>query len=314
MINQIISESGLSYEVLSIIARGSQGTVYKVERKGKIYAIKLFHDISLDSWENIKLLVHHGAPRIASETNFIWPLHLVQSPSKGYIMQYLQASKYKSIGQLTDLSILSIVERFKISLQLLKSLLSLHLNTGLIFGDISPNNILIDPEHKTVRIIDTDSIGISKFDVLGTSGYMSRKTLEKQTLNFDSDVFAVYVMVIELILTRHPYDVELIEDNKQLIYEDRLNFAIMSNHHIFNEIKTNKIKNAKTQKTKALLDYFVPSSIQSLFIEMLDDEECSLEKVINEFDLAINSIKTCQCLTESMTNFCPTCLAPMENE
>ena len=313
MINQIISESGLSYDVISIIARGSQGTVYKVERNAKLYAAKLFHEISLESWENIKLLVHHGPPKIGSETNYIWPLHLVQSPSRGYIMEYVQASSFKSIGQLTNLSVLGIVDRFRISLQLLKSLLSLHLNTGLIFGDISPNNVLIDPVQKTVRIIDTDSIGISKFDVLGTSGYMSRKTIEKSSLNFESDVFAIYVMIIELILTRHPYDVDINNDNSQLIYEDRLNFAIRSNHHIFNEPNMISSDNPKIIKTRALLEYFIPPTIHTLFIEMLEDEECSLEKVITEFESALNKLNTCECTSESMTNFCPSCLKPMEN-
>lgn len=314
MITQIISESGLSYEVLSIIARGSQGTVYKVERNSKVYAIKLFHDISPESWENIKLLVHHGPPKIESETNFIWPLHLVQTPSKGYVMEYVQASKFKSIGQLRDLSTLNIVDRFRISIQLLKSLLSLHLNTGLIFGDISPNNVLIDPVQGTCRIIDTDSIGITNFDVLGTSGYMSRKTIEKSSLNFESDVFAIYVMIIELILTRHPFDIETSKQDQQLVYEDRLNLAIVSNQHILNAMYLNNSKNPKDLKTNVLLEYFIPSSIKELFVEMLEGEEYSLEKVIYEFETAVSNLRVCHCQTESMTSFCPSCLKPMENE
>jgi serine/threonine protein kinase len=311
MISQIITDNGLSYEVLSILNRGSQGTIYKVKRKERFYACKLFHDISSSAWENLKQLVLQGPPTLGSETSYIWPLHVVKSPSKGYIMEFVNLEEYRSIGQLTNIQSFTIVDRVMVAIEMMKSLLALHLKTGKIFGDISPNNIIIHPQTRTVKIMDTDSIGIHKFDVIGTSGYMSKTTLIDKKLNFDSDVFATYVMVNELILARHPYDLTI--SSNDLTYEELLNQNIIRGNHLINYLSELDKPSLRDEKTTAIISYFISNELKEILIEMLENESLPIESCIATLEESLSMILVCSCGGQSFTDYCPKCLSKMEN-
>ena len=311
MISQILTDNGLSYEVLSILNRGSQGTIYKVKRKGKLYASKLFHDVSSDTWENLKQLVLQGPPSLGSDSTYIWPLHIVTSPSKGYIMEFVNLEEFSSIGQLTNVQSFTIVDRVMVALAMMRSLLALHLKTGKIFGDISPNNIFIHPSTKTVKIMDTDSIGTHKFDVIGTSGYMSRSTLINKKHNFESDVFAMYVMVSELILARHPFDIN--DESSYTTYEETLNQNIIHGNHVLKHLIKETPLTKKDEKTQAIVQYFIPINLQNIILQMIEEESLPIESCITVFDESLIDIRKCTCGGESLTDYCPKCLSKLEN-
>lgn len=307
MISRIVTDNGLAYDVISILNRGTQGTIYKVQRKDKIYAAKIYSSLSEDLWSNVKHLVMQGAPSDA----YVWPLHSIESPDKGYIMEYLDLSSFKSINQLTNYVELTIVDRLLLSIQLLEALLSLHLSTGKIFGDISSNNVLFNDRELKLKIMDADSIGVNKFDVLGTSGYISRNTLLQKKHSFESDVFAVYVLIHELIFSKHPFDGLYVK--QWSTFEEGLNQAIRDGKkYIFASNNEENSIDINEKKAQAIWHYFIPESLQTIFLSMFSSN-ISLESVVNEFRNHLGQMKTCSCGGKTITSICPKCYQKLEN-
>jgi serine/threonine protein kinase len=312
MISKIITDNGLAYDVVSIMNRGSQGTIYKLQRKDKTYAAKIYHSVSNESWENVKHLSLQGAPSFSEVSSYVWPLHIISSPDRGFIMEYVDLKDYRSVNQLHDYKMFTVVDRMKVSIEMMKSLLALHLKTGKIFGDLSPNNVLINIKNYSIKIFDVDSIGTKQFDVAGTSGYMSRKTLIEQKPSFESDVFAMYVLVHELIFNKHPYDGRFTQSFTT--YEEGINQAILSQkHYIFEQPDHENSVDSHDQRTKAIWDYFIPDSLKNIILKMFQSE-ISLELVIEQFEHHVQSTHKCRCGGQSMTTTCTTCYQPMETE
>ena len=306
MINRILTDNGLAYDVISIVNRGSQGIIYKVQRKNKLYAAKIYSSVSHDLWTNVKQLIMHGAP----DTAYVWPLHSIESPDKGYIMEYLDLSQYKSAIQLTNFNELSIIARMMLSVKLMEALLALHLTTGKIFGDISSNNILINPNELTIKIMDADSIGVNKFDVVGTSGYMSRKTMLEKKPTFESDVFAVFVLIHELIFSKHPFDGEYVK--RFSTYEEGLNRSILDEkEYIFKPNNEFNSIDASEKKALAIWQHFIPKALKDTFVDMFDSK-LSLESVIEIFQEHLNHRIVCNCGGETITTVCPKCYQTLE--
>ena len=312
MISKIITDNGLAYDVVSIMNRGSQGTIYKVQRKDKLYAAKIYHSVSEESWENVKHLSLQGAPGFSEVSGYVWPLHIISSPDRGFIMEFVDLRDYRSVNQLHDYRVLTVIDRMKVSIEMMKSLLALHLKTGKIFGDLSPNNVLINIKTHSIKIFDVDSIGTKQFDVAGTSGYMSRNTLIDQKPNFESDVFAMYVLVHELIFNKHPYDGRFAQSFTT--YEEGINQSILSRQqYIFVQREHENSLDPNDKRTKAIWDYFIPDSLRSIFLKMFQSD-ISLELVIEMFEHHLQSTHKCSCGGQSMTTTCTTCYQPMETE
>lgn len=306
MISRIVTDNGLAYDVISILNRGSQGTIYKIQRKEKIYAAKIYTSVTDDLWNNVKQLIMQGAPSNA----YVWPLHSIESPDKGFVMEYLDLSSFKSISQLTNYNEITVMDRLLLSVQMMEALLSLHLSTGKIFGDISSNNVLINTNNLSVKIMDSDSIGINKFDIVGTSGYMSRNTLLEKKQSFESDVFAIYVLVHELIFSKHPYDGIYVK--QFATYEDGLNRAIHDGkEYIFQPNNIDNEIDVSEKKALAIWHHFIPTSLQEIFLSMFSSE-IQLETVIDEFHNHIDQMKTCSCGGKTITTICPKCYQQME--
>lgn len=90
---------------------------------------------------------------------------------------------------------------------LLQGLEFMHAN-GVMHRDIDPSNIVFD-EDGYIRLID---FGYSRVwqplnssDASGTPGYMAPEILVRQNHSFESDFFAVGVILYELMLLRRPY-------------------------------------------------------------------------------------------------------------
>ena len=310
MISKIITENGLAYEVLSILNRGSQGTIYKVQRKNKMYAAKIYHSVTELGWENLKQLTLQGAPNFSNISSYVWPLHIVVSPDQGFIMEFINLAKYRSVNQLDNYQVLSVVDRITISIEMMKSLLALHLSTGKIFGDLSPNNVLVDIETLSIKIVDVDSIGVSEFEVAGTSGYMSKKTLIDQTPSLESDVFAIFVLVHELIFRKHPFDGKFVE--KFSTYEEGINQAILKDkNYVFDVDENENSLNENDKRTKVIWDFFIPDSLKVIFQKMFRFE-IPLEAVIEQFENHMLAITTCTCGGKTMTHVCPKCYQTLE--
>ena len=134
----------------------------------------------------------------------------------------------------------TLSNRYNLIAGIFDSLREIHIN-GLIFTDLSPNNVLVktSPEGYTVFFIDTDNLR-SRDDhysgVLGTPGYMAPEIYRKNIPNkigdyertrertpvrdllspvgkisVDSDVFSAAVIAFQLLTLHHPFVGDIID-------------------------------------------------------------------------------------------------------
>lgn len=134
----------------------------------------------------------------------------------------------------------TLSNRYNLIAGIFDSLREIHIN-GLIFTDLSPNNVLVktSPEGYTVFFIDTDNLR-SRDDpysgVLGTPGYMAPEIYRKNITNkigdyertrggtpvrdllspvgkisVDSDVFSAAVIAFQLLTLHHPFVGDIID-------------------------------------------------------------------------------------------------------
>lgn len=302
MIQKLVTDNGVSYEVKAMINEGTQGVIYKVVRREKSYAAKVFKSITPQLWNNITLMATEGAPNLSEKASFVWPIHTFSLPNKGYIMELLDSNRYKSVHELVDIKELSIVERLRIGLNLLKAIQALHSQKGLFFGDISAANVLIDVEDFSIKVVDTDGITNRPVDVIGTPGYMSRDVLLHHKPSFEADIFAAYVLLHEIIFNHHPYFGAFARKYK--IYEEGLNQAILQNAgYIF---ASNKNALFEEGRTYAIWKYFLSEKAQQLMLILFIDLP-SMEETIQALEELIVESKTCKCGEFTITHTCSVC-------
>lgn len=307
MIDKIITDNRVSFSVNSIINEGSQGLIYRVTRRNKTYAAKVFKSITPNLWTNIVHMSNEGAPNISEKASYVWPLFTFSDPAKGYIMEYIDMNKYKSVHELVNLEGLSIVERFKIGLNLLKSIHALHSQKGLFFGDISASNVMIDPDDFSVKLVDTDGITNKSHDVVGTPGYMNKETLTNQNPSFDSDIFATYVLFHEIIFNHHPYYGEFAR--KFNVYDEGINQAILNDAGYIFTSPINTIE--FNERPYVIWEHFLNPKMQSILTSIFNSYP-PIEVILDQLDNVIDGAKQCDCGELTISSICSVCFSEVD--
>lgn len=198
---------GTSAEVLSTLGQGAQGTVYKVRRGGREYALKWYHkDPSGAFYENLRNNASLPAPSPA----FLWPKAVAerQEGSTGYLMDLIPAGyhplsdfllarvQFRTFGAILQAAI-AICDAFR----------RLHLG-GLSFQDINDGNIVIRPETGDVLIVDNDNISPNNtnFGIRGKSRYMAAEVIGGGRPNIESDLLSLAVILYRLFMIDHPFE------------------------------------------------------------------------------------------------------------
>ena len=91
---------GENVKIIELLGSGGQGEVYKVQYKGKDYALKWYFSDSATS-EQKKIILDLISKKSPNE-NFLWPISLIESNqhnSFGYIMD-LRTKEYNGIVDL----------------------------------------------------------------------------------------------------------------------------------------------------------------------------------------------------------------------
>lgn len=166
---------------------------------------------------------------------FSWPLFVVVEPAVGvvvpsipkqFIFQYgrqkgqekvarwFQSGKLASYLSGDDAG--NLIGRVKACISLARSLRRLH-QLGLVFGDLSARNVLVDISRGTTLILDVESIsipGTTAPESLGTPGYMAPEIVRTENLrtgdpakvlpSLHTDQHSLAVFIYEILFHRHP--------------------------------------------------------------------------------------------------------------
>ena len=234
-----IDEKGYIHriDIANIIGTGAQGAVYRGENKNILIKINQTKEENYlgKKIDKIKSL------NLSKDFKFTLPITKLNSSDKnyeGYIMRMMEDMKPISCLMRTSFENMEECYRYynketgglRRRLEVLKkvayNLYYLH-SKGIVYGDISPNNIFVSKElsHSEIWFIDCDNIDYS-YDIdytIGTDGFCSpeiRKVLApynmgKQTNTIENDIYAFANLAFNVLFLADPFRGSiLLEDNE----------------------------------------------------------------------------------------------------
>lgn len=194
------------------IGKGSFGSVYKTEKSGKFYAIKIFRSELLQTQYRsrmdrevrvIQKIQHPNVVKLHSFGTFkdkeFEYFYIVMDLIEGQpLLDY--------VGTLDEKKCLQVVE------SILDTLESVH-SQGIIHRDLKPDNIIINRKNIPIildlglaKLIDYSSL-TQTGERVGTFSYMSpEQVTDSKNVDPRSDYFALGVIVYQLLVGILPYD------------------------------------------------------------------------------------------------------------
>ena len=226
---------------------GGEGTVFDINIKGTHAAAKLI-DVSKKSQKEIALIKRQiqelidirakskikskdaGTPSLGSF--MCLPQALIEN-DVGYIMSKVENCEYLNnflvipeTGQAEWLKQYDLLRRYNVITYLFERLEMIHIE-GLVFSDLSPNNIMVSKKKdNTITFIDTDNLRTKSrpfSNVLGTPGFIApeifkntnktdyltvdekNKIEQTKLLTEQTDIFSASVIAFELLTLNHPF-------------------------------------------------------------------------------------------------------------
>ena len=242
-----ITRDGATYTVTDFLGEGGQGEVYRVERDGREYALKVYKNPeSADFRYNLKNNIKRGAP----SPEFLWPLELLdfEDGGLGYVMD-LRPKNYVSF-----VSYLTGKNKFKSKSVMLKWCISLctafkklH-EEGYSYQDLNDGSFFFDPDTGALLICDNDNVTADKknLGVLGKMRYMAPEIVRgdktkggtPQLPDVHSDRFSLAVILFMALCLGNPFEGERLK-NYDIVDEDA-EFELFGKSPVFVYHKTDR--------------------------------------------------------------------------
>jgi len=221
MIGQTISH----YRILEKLGEGGMGVVYKAEdtKLGRFVALKfLSHSMSDDKAK--KRFVHEAQAASSLEHPNICSIHEIDETPDGQIFIVMPCYEGESLQARIERGPLNLDEAVDIAIQAASGLAKAH-EKGIVHRDIKPGNIFITKDG-LVKIVDfglAKLSGRTKLTRTGTSpgtvSYMSPEQLKGGDVDHRSDIWALGVVLYEMITGETPFRGE---------YEQAMSYSIMN--------------------------------------------------------------------------------------
>ncbi len=207
----VVTSSEARYSIVKEIGRGNMGKVYEaydtvLERKVayKVPSLDLTHHPELVN----DFLREAKSAASLNHPNIVIVYDAGKQAGDYYIaMELVQGKTLKDI--LLDKNRLTPQESLKISEQLVRALVYAH-GSNLIHRDIKPGNIMITDDG-VVKLMD---FGLAKImhdtaqyatKIIGTPYYMSPEQIQGEKISFETDIYAVGVVLYEMLTGAPPF-------------------------------------------------------------------------------------------------------------
>ena len=227
------------YKIIEFIDSGGFGSVYKAEKDGIIYAIKIFREDYVlkeyrEKGEDNRIKREIDIMKSVSHPNLIKYIDdfkeiLSGVPSYFLIMEYAEGV---NLRKLLDQKLLSGQEAIDIFAKILDGVNSLHSirgeneETGIIHRDLKPENIIVNNSNIKIldygisKIIDYTSI-TSTGEVMGSPLYMSPEQInDSKHIDKRSDIYTLGVILYEMLTNNLPYEYSNLQELYQRIINE----------------------------------------------------------------------------------------------
>ena len=194
------------------LGKGSFGSVYKAEKDGKFYAIKIFQSELLKTEYKDRLDREIKALQKASHPNVVKLYDYGTFKDKDFeyfyiVMDFVEGRRLKDyVGVMDEDKAVSVIE------SVIDTLGAVHAD-GIIHRDLKPENVMIDASGTPIlldfglaKLIDYSSI-TQTGDRVGTYYYMSpEQVTNSKNIDARSDYFSIGIIFYELLTGIVPYD------------------------------------------------------------------------------------------------------------
>ncbi|MFA6187438.1 MAG: serine/threonine-protein kinase [Phycisphaerae bacterium] len=238
-LNKIISD----YKFIEFINEGGFGAVYKAEKNGHLYAIKVFreayvlrefrkHGDNSRIKREIEIMKSVSHPSIVKYVDdFVYDEKEEGGKNYCLVMEFINGKNLRQLlnenGKFNEESALDIFCKILDGVNYLHNLRGDGDDAGIIHRDLKPENILImsDGEIKIVdfglsKIIDFTSI-TSTGEVFGTGPYMSpEQIMDSKHIDKRSDYYTLGVILYEMLTEVLPYDFQVLPELLEKIKND----------------------------------------------------------------------------------------------
>jgi len=207
MIGKTISH----YEILAKLGEGGMGVVYKAHdiRLRRDVAIKLLpSELSNDSERLARFYVEARAASALNHPNVGTIFDIDNAEGIHFIaMEYVQGA---TIRQKISSRSISVDSALNLAMQMARGLFAAH-QKGIVHRDVKPENIMVT-EEGLVKIMDfglAKVIGGTNMTVAGTTmgtiSYMSPEQVRGDAVDQRSDIWALGVVLFEMIAQKTPF-------------------------------------------------------------------------------------------------------------
>lgn len=307
-----------SYEIVSEIGKGSQGSTYLL-RGGK-YIVKLFNNVTNPT--ELKSKVNFLKRLDLDKDGFAIPLEEITQPKIGYISEFASGMEPLTVLRWTDqtdnlqewfIATGGLLKRLQVLTKLAERIRTIH-SKGLIYCDLSPNNVFVSTEAKNshVFLIDLDNLRYktSIINNIFTPFYAAPELVKCISANsMESDCFSFAVIAYELLTLNHPLIGDYVNDGEPELEEKALAGEIPWVDHSTDFI------NARTSGIPS--DFFITKSLKELFKHTFEDglnypnKRPTISEWCNALYEALNEIIKCpECNIHyplENNEYCPFC-------
>ena len=319
--------NGKEYILGARLGGGLEGNIFDVVGLPS-HVIKIINDDKLsqlqksDIYEHLKWLKDLGARNKNIRQCMTVPKALIDD-YLGYIM--LKASEHESLKKYLTIpedseqfnqwytNHYTLKKRYQIICNLFSSLREIHL-AGLIFTDLSPNNIMVHNKQNQIVFIDTDNTK-RRSDlyngVLGTPGYMAPEVYRKPDEEFanknqiginvlsksgrlssETDIFSAAIIAFQILTLQHPFIGDEIENGTPEGEEAALE---IKTDYIFKKDTTNTSSYGLTNKFEEITTKEIRELFYRTFVAGKDNPSLrpTAEEFLEAFQSALDLIVVC---------------------
>ncbi|MEN8154617.1 MAG: protein kinase [Acidobacteriota bacterium] len=200
------------YKILEKLGTGGMGTVYRARdtRLDRFVALKFLAPHLSRTEEIKKRFIHEAKAASALDHSNICSIYEISETEEGELFIAMACYEGVSLKEKIENERLSVEEAVEIAVQVMEGLAKAH-SKNIVHRDIKPANVLVT-EEKQVKIVD---FGLAKLagrtvltqegSTLGTVAYMSPEQSEGKEVDHRADIWAVGVMLYEMLTGCRPF-------------------------------------------------------------------------------------------------------------